>query len=414
MAFQVGTRVRPELGTADYSGFTRAAEIQASALANLGRQIGEGIEKYQTNKQVTLAGLASLEGQAAADPTLVSALKNAGGDVGKAYSKIESGNYNQRDVLTATGFASAYNQQMQNMQANRNINAANMAVSASRIAGTGEIDPTAASAAYIDQGGRDPNFLEMLQSMQPETPSLTEAEREIQRVMKANPGISFTDAVNIKEGVVKIISNPVTGDSFLVNLATGEEKPLQSSSVITAATSSTLAPSSDADPSSINLYAIAESTTGIIPALAAATQRITGQIGLNVADPELLENIQTFKTAQSDIRRSMRTAPKFLASEMAMLDKELNISPDPLKDPATLLAQLRSVDKSIRNRLETIAKSIKDPKLPVDERAAALRLQNDLTNFLRILGVPQGEESTEVMPPSPELSDIANKYLNQK
>ena len=98
----------------------------------------------------------------------------------------------------------------------------------------------------------------------------------------------------------------------------------------------------------------------------------------------------------------MRTAPKFLASEMAMLDKELNISPDPLKDSATLLAQLRSVDKSIRNRLEGIAKSINDPNLPADERAAGLRLQNDLTNFLRILGVPQGEESAEGMPPSPD------------
>ena len=46
MAFQAGSRIRPELGNADYSGFARAAEIQASALANLGKQIGEGIEKY--------------------------------------------------------------------------------------------------------------------------------------------------------------------------------------------------------------------------------------------------------------------------------------------------------------------------------------------------------------------------------
>jgi hypothetical protein len=432
MAFQVGTRVRPELGNADFSGFARAAEIQASALANLGRQIGEGIEKYQTNKQVTLAGLASLEGQAAADPTLVSALKNAGGDVGKAYSKIESGNYNQKDVLTATGFASAYNQQKQNMQASQlrglelqaaqseqqqqiiDRDAANMALSASRMAGTGQIDPIAASATYLDQGGRDSNFLQMLESMQPETVSLTEAEREIQRVMKANPDISFTDAVNIKEGVVKIISNPITGASFLVNLATGEQKPLRSSSVIDAATSTALGSDADADPSSINLYKIAESTTGIIPAITAAAQRVTGQIGFDVANAELLENLQTFQTAQSDIRRSMRTAPKFLASEMAMLDKELNISPGAFKDSATLLAQLRSVDKSVRNRLEAIAKSINDPNLPADERAAGLRLQNDLTNFLRILGVSQGEESAEVRPPSPELSDIANKYLNQE
>ena len=44
MAFQVGTRVRPELGDADYSGFTRAAEIQAASLAQLGAAIGGAIQ----------------------------------------------------------------------------------------------------------------------------------------------------------------------------------------------------------------------------------------------------------------------------------------------------------------------------------------------------------------------------------
>ena len=36
---------------ADYSGFANAASIQANALANLGQQIGDGIEKYYKKKQ---------------------------------------------------------------------------------------------------------------------------------------------------------------------------------------------------------------------------------------------------------------------------------------------------------------------------------------------------------------------------
>tara|TARA_R110000851_G_scaffold27265_3_gene76723 strand:- start:322 stop:1290 length:969 start_codon:yes stop_codon:yes gene_type:complete len=51
MAFQTGTKVDPRLMQADYSGFTNAASIQASALANLGAQIGGGIEKYYKKKQ---------------------------------------------------------------------------------------------------------------------------------------------------------------------------------------------------------------------------------------------------------------------------------------------------------------------------------------------------------------------------
>tara|TARA_Y100000361_G_scaffold119591_1_gene111103 strand:- start:1240 stop:2535 length:1296 start_codon:yes stop_codon:yes gene_type:complete len=431
MAFQTGSQVRPELGRADVSGFARAGESIGAALAGIGKSVGEGFAKYRENKEVTAASLAALEAISVSRPDAYAELRNSDKKIGNILRSIEDGNYKRNDLQSAIGalqtsiaakdarqaselrdlqLRSAQSEQQQQII---DRDAANMALAASREAGTGDINTQDAVSAYISQGGRDPNFFNMIESMQPETAGLSEAEQEIQRVMKANPGISFTDAVNIKEGVVKIISNPVTGDSFLVNLATGEEKPLQSSSVITAATSSTLAPSSDADPSSINLYKIAESTTGIIPAIKAAAQRVTGQIGIDVADPELLENIQTFQTAQSDIRRSMRTAPKFLASEMALLDKELNISPGPFKDSATLLAQIRSVNKSVRNRLKAIAKSINDPNLPADERAAGLRLQNDLTNFLRILGVPQGEESAEGMPPSPDANTTGFKIVEE-
>ena len=44
MAFQSGTKIRPELANADYSGFANAATIRANALANLGATIGSAIQ----------------------------------------------------------------------------------------------------------------------------------------------------------------------------------------------------------------------------------------------------------------------------------------------------------------------------------------------------------------------------------
>jgi len=44
MAFQAGTRIRPELANADYSGFANAATIQANSLAQLGATIGSAIQ----------------------------------------------------------------------------------------------------------------------------------------------------------------------------------------------------------------------------------------------------------------------------------------------------------------------------------------------------------------------------------
>jgi len=118
MGFQTGSQIRPELGNADYSGFTNAANIRAQALASLGQQIGEGIEKYQKNKEITAAGLASLEGTTAANPDLLLAFQSDTGDAGKAYKKIEAGDYNRKDVLIANGFASSYVNQQKITQAN--------------------------------------------------------------------------------------------------------------------------------------------------------------------------------------------------------------------------------------------------------------------------------------------------------
>ena len=51
MAFQTGSQVRPELADADLSGFARAGESIGAGLADVGAQIGQGIEKYKKKKQ---------------------------------------------------------------------------------------------------------------------------------------------------------------------------------------------------------------------------------------------------------------------------------------------------------------------------------------------------------------------------
>ena len=47
----LGSSVDPRLFVQDYSGFTRAADIQGQSMANLGRQIAGGIERYGEMKQ---------------------------------------------------------------------------------------------------------------------------------------------------------------------------------------------------------------------------------------------------------------------------------------------------------------------------------------------------------------------------
>jgi len=105
MAFQAGTKVDPRLMQADYSGFANAANIRANALANFGQQIGEGIEKYQKNKEITGVTLASIEGTLAQNPDLIASGKAQGGKIGSLFNKLEDdGVLNKSEALMLRGF----------------------------------------------------------------------------------------------------------------------------------------------------------------------------------------------------------------------------------------------------------------------------------------------------------------------
>ncbi len=180
MAFQTGSRVRPELGRADVSGFARGGMA-------IGAGVLQGIENYQEQRQITSTALSDLEGRMAADPSILAAMQQAGQknpSIGKALKSLQEGDYRQKDVLALSGFASSLQSQKAAMQADQireiqlqeakseqqekqmSRSAFDMALSASREAGTGEIDPAALSAAYFDQGGRDTNDLKIIESMQ--------------------------------------------------------------------------------------------------------------------------------------------------------------------------------------------------------------------------------------------------------
>jgi len=180
MAFQTGSQVRPELGRADVSGFARGGMA-------IGAGVLQGIQNYQEQKQITSTALSDLEGRMAADPSIFAAMQQAGQNnpkIAKALKSLNEGDYKQNDVLTLSGFASSLQstkaamqadqirniqlQEAQSEQKEKQINrsALGMALSASRGAGTGEINPAALSAAYFDQGGRDPNDLKIIESMQ--------------------------------------------------------------------------------------------------------------------------------------------------------------------------------------------------------------------------------------------------------
>ena len=105
MGFQTGSQIDPRLGKLDYSGYAKAGEIQANALANLGAQVGAGIEKYQKNKEITGVTLASIEGILASNPDLIAQGQAEEGSIGKSFKKLqEDGNLNKQSAMEVKGY----------------------------------------------------------------------------------------------------------------------------------------------------------------------------------------------------------------------------------------------------------------------------------------------------------------------
>ena len=323
----------------------------------------------------------------------------------------------------AVNLAGSINQAVENFQAKQEEKKQKeMTVSALRSFVPG-LSEDLYKAAASDKGVRDNLMLfgreqakaaAELELAKTKTPKPSAQEEKIQ-IFQDTFNLSRQDAVDLAQGTKRFITDPITKKSAIVNIRTNEVTPVDvPQEAQDAIVSDTTLPAEDS-PSSINLYQMAETTTGFFPLLSAKAQGITGQLGIDVADEELLENIQTFKTAQQDIIRSLRASPKILATEMNRLAQELDISPGALKDVKTLRSQLKSIDKSINSRIQNIEKLIADPNASAEDVRGARSLRNDLINFKRILGVPVDNEIFQgaSIGGSSDLNSIAAKYLNQ-
>jgi hypothetical protein len=217
--------------------------------------------------------------------------------------------------------------------------------------------------------------------------SVDATDRKIATIKQANPNISDEDAAAIASGSVRVVSNPITGETQLLNLTTGQ------STQITGQSASDV--DFDVAVPEETLFSRAGDFTGFVEATKRKAQGITGQVGLDVATEESLGAAQDFETAQNELVRAFRESSRYAASEAAALKKELDISLSPFKDPKSAEAKLRSIDKSLARRYENEVATFRDTTFPPSDRQDARMRAKAIAEFRANLGVPpEGQGST--------------------
>ena len=254
-------------------------------------------------------------------------------------------------------------------------------------------------------------------------------EVKIRDLMETH-GVDRRVATGIVDNIIRVATDPVTGQHTLIDTITGQSRPSVPAAPAPAAPApaapvaaplvvgpraglTPLAaaaplpaappppappppapPPPTAPPQTLYELAAKPRTTGLTPVVQQLGQNVLGQIGANIIDPELTERRQAFATAQGDLVRALSINPRYPVDEMKRIREEINIRPAAFTDPQSLLARMRSVGKSLRTRLADEERAGADPSLPVDDRRAALRAAEDIRNFLAKLGAPEDQSPT--------------------
>lgn len=145
------------------------------------------------------------------------------------------------------------------------------------------------------------------------------------------------------------------------------------------------------------LYDLADETAGIGSGLSEMWGRIAGQVGAPVPE-NTLEARQTMNAAGQRLINALRQNPRYTEGEANRLQQEVNITPNVFDSPDALRARMRSIDSSLRTRLEQENAAANDPQMPADSRAGARDAARNIENFLDLLQVPQAVKDSDLTP----------------
>jgi hypothetical protein len=216
------------------------------------------------------------------------------------------------------------------------------------------------------------------------------AAREAAQIAEAQAlyGLSPQDATALVRGWKRITRNEVTGQSFIVDLATGQQTELTSAPAAPQP-ATPAAPAAPQRPELVPLWEQTEGVSGFLPGVKAALSGPASQVlGPGAAATGTIGARQNFTNAKNDLIRALSINPKFPATEIKRLDKEINIEPNAWDSDTTLRTKIIAVDQYLRNRLINEQQAARDTSLPAESRKAAASAAQHIENFLSVLGVP--------------------------
>ena len=226
---------------------------------------------------------------------------------------------------------------------------------------------------------------------------VSQREREISALsaqLKANGTPDFENvATNIVDGLITIDFSDDGTSATLTDRTKITTDPSNAVTSIRIATPDRPEEEPPVGGTLFDLIGKEGSLGGVSGTAKAAFRELANQFGF---DPyaEDSQGIQRLKAAGMGLINSLRQGERYIQGETTMIKEEIgDLSPSFFTTDIEIENKMISLDRTLRERLNTARTNANDPTLGQEEKSAQILLANNLEDFLRLMGVPVGSDS---------------------
>lgn len=234
-------------------------------------------------------------------------------------------------------------------------------------------------------------------------------EKQIERIMRTQ-GVDEKTAVSIADGLKRVVTDPVSGNAFLVDMIDGSSKRLSPEGFSKEDPPIAPSQSNDDEISSIrnenvdslpaqediNLIEASKKGTGAWSAMQDLYGRIVGQAFDTSNVDDTIEARQTLESAQNEMIRALSLNPRYPVAEINRIKKEFSIAPNVYDSPSAFKARLKAIRRHLTKAGVQAGKNARDTTLPADVRKGAMQSLGAIKSFLDITGLEDLENTEKV------------------
>lgn len=203
-------------------------------------------------------------------------------------------------------------------------------------------------------------------------------------------GIDRNTALGIASGRYNVSVNPANGERVIIDVATGELRPLQQPDYAGQVEAPQTAQGQPQSPEG-GLYEQAGQATGLDSTLGNIMSNTVGQFWGAVGEagtfPGIVQAGQEFELFKRDLIRSLSLNPRFPVAEQKRIE---NLLPrGALTSDGTLKSALRSLDAELARIERDLTSAMSNPNTPVAQRQADMQTLRGVQAARARLGVPE-------------------------